>query len=107
MKRFGRGTPAFGLCLGAALAGAGALVMIIGFWKTLILSLLFVLGYFLGAVGDKEKFLKDTVNRVIPEKKEENINFREELTREQESLYRDLVSGKNGEKEADKEEDGE
>ena len=32
-----KGTPAFGLVLGAALVLLGALVMLIGFWKTIAL----------------------------------------------------------------------
>ena len=36
MKHFHRGSPVFGLFLGLLLALLGALVMTIGFWKTLI-----------------------------------------------------------------------
>ena len=43
-----KGTPVFGLILGAALVVLGALVMLIGFWKTLALCALFAVGYFLG-----------------------------------------------------------
>ena len=96
-----KGTPAFGLIIGAGLVVLGVLVMTIGFWKTLILALLFCVGYFLGAVENKSRFLKDTVNRVIPEKKEENIDFRAELAKEQEARYA-AAAGENG-----KEEDGE
>ena len=90
-----------GLFLGLLLALLGALVMFIGFWKTLILALLFCLGYFWGAVENKSKFFKDTVNRVVPEKKEENIDFRAELAKEQEARFA-AAAGENG-----KEEDGE
>ena len=41
MKHFHRGSPVFGLFLGLLLALLGALVMTIGFWKTLILALLY------------------------------------------------------------------
>ncbi len=103
MKSFHRGTPSFGLFLGFTLAVLGLLVMTVGFWKTLILGLLFFLGYFLGAVEDKSQFAKDALNRVIPEKKEENIDFRAELSKEQEAMYAEMqrASGKG------KEEDGE
>lgn len=33
-----RGTPMYGIAIGTALVALGALVMLIGFWKTLILT---------------------------------------------------------------------
>ena len=48
-----KGTPLFGLVLGSVLTLLGILVMLIGFWKTLILCVLFGLGYFLGTVENK------------------------------------------------------
>ena len=47
---FKRGTPGFGIFIGAVLVALGALVMLIGFWKTLVLGALFGIGYFLGTV---------------------------------------------------------
>ena len=95
MKHFHRGSPVFGLFLGLLLALLGVLVMTIGFWKTLILALLFCLGYFLGVVENKSKFFKDTVNRVVPEKKQETIDFRAELEKEQEARFA-AAAGENG-----------
>ena len=85
--KFKKGTPAFGVLTGAILALLGYLVMRIGFWKPLLLAALFCVGYFLGAVGDKEKYVRDTMNRVIPEKKTQTIHVREELSREQAEQY--------------------
>ena len=99
MKEFKRGTPAFGVCLGFLFVVAGVLLMTIGFWKTLLFAALFAAGYFLGAVKDKSRFLKDTVNRVVPEKKNENINFREEITRMQETMRSDSAPRNEEEKE--------
>ena len=79
-----KGTPLFGLVLGGALTLAGALVMLIGFWKTLILFLLFGLGYFLGTVENKKDFLKNTANRLIPDREVKVIDLKSELIREQE-----------------------
>ena len=87
MKKLERGTPAFGVCLGLVLVAAGALIMAIGFWKTLLLAALFAVGYFLGAVNNKTDFVKEAVERVVPEKKEQTINFREELEKEQDIRY--------------------
>jgi len=86
MKDLKRGTPAFGILLGAVLAAAGALIMWIGFWRTLILVLLFAAGYFLGAVQDKAGFVKGALDRVVPEKKEQTIDFRKEIKKEQDSF---------------------
>ena len=79
-----KGTPAFGLILGAALVLLGALVMLIGFWKTLALCLLFAVGYFLGTVENKRDFLKNTANKLIPDKEVKLIDLKSELKREQE-----------------------
>jgi len=79
-----KGTPACGLILGAVFAALGALVMWIGFWKTLVLFLLFAIGYFFGAVDKKREFLKSTANKLIPEKEIKVIDFKREVKREQE-----------------------
>ena len=79
-----KGTPACGLICGAVLAVLGALVMWIGFWKTLVLALLFALGYFLGGVEKKKDFLKGSVNKVIPDKEIKVIDFRSEVLKQQE-----------------------
>ena len=79
-----KGTPACGLILGTVLVVLGALIMWIGFWKTLLLALLFALGYFLGAIDKKKEFLKNTANRLIPEKEIKVIDFKKEVKKEQE-----------------------
>ena len=79
-----KGTPAFGLILGAAMVILGALVMLIGFWKTLVLCLLFAVGYFLGTVENKREFMKNTANKLIPDKEIKVIDLKSELKREQE-----------------------
>ena len=79
-----KGTPAYGILLGAAFALIGALVMLIGFWKTLVLCLLFGLGYFFGTVENKRDFMKATANKLIPDKEVKVIDLKSELIREQE-----------------------
>ena len=83
MKEFKRGTPAFGVCLGLLLADCGGLIMWIGFWRTLVLAVLFAAGYFLGAVADKTGFVRGAVDKVVPEKKDQTIDFRREVEKEQ------------------------
>lgn len=80
-----RGTPGFGVLLGAALVALGALVMIIGFWKTLVLAVLFGIGYFLGTVENKSEFMKNAANRLIPDKEAKVIDLKSELVKEQEA----------------------
>ena len=79
-----RGTPMYGIVIGAALVALGALVMLIGFWKTLILAVLFAIGYFLGTVENKSEFMKNAANKLIPDKEAKVIDFKAELAREQE-----------------------
>ena len=79
-----KGTPLFGLVLGAALVLLGARVMLIGFWKTLVLCLLIAVGYFIGTVENKREFMKSTANKLIPDKEVKVIDLKSELKREQE-----------------------
>ena len=79
-----KGTPQFGILCGLTLAVFGALVMAIGFWKAVVLYLLFAIGYFAGTVDNKREFLKNTANRLIPEKEVKVIDLKTELKREQE-----------------------
>ena len=81
------GTPTFGILLGILFMLGGVLWMTLGFWKTLLLLILFVLGYFIGAVDNKMQMLKDTVNRIIPEKKPVPIDVRETVAREQANAF--------------------
>ena len=81
-----KGTPEYGLLLGGLLTLIGALVMIIGFWKTLVLCLLFGLGYFLGTVENKKEFMKNAANKLIPDKEVKVIDLKTELIREQEQI---------------------
>lgn len=82
-----RGTPGFGIFVGAALVALGALVMIIGFWKTLVLAVLFGIGFFLGTVDNKTEFLKNAANKLIPDKEAKMIDLKSELAREQDLQY--------------------
>ena len=81
---FKRGTPGYGIIVGAALVALGALVMLIGFWKTLVLGILFGVGFFLGTVENKTEFMKNAANKLIPDKEAKVIDLKSELAREQE-----------------------
>ena len=92
------GTPAMGIVLGLGLVCAGALVMLIGFWKTLILAALFAIGYFIGTVENKGDFIKNTANKLIPNKEAKVIDFKTEIAKEQEQIQNDAEeASKSGE----------
>lgn len=85
MKKLKMGTPLMGLAIGAALVAVAALIMIIGFWKVLILVLLFGVGYFIGTVDNKQEFIKDAANKIIPAKEAKVIDIKSEIARDQDA----------------------
>ena len=95
-----RGTPGFGIALGAILAAVGVLVMLIGFWKTLILIVLFGAGYFLGTVENKGEFMKNAANKLIPDKEAKVIDLKSELAREQEASQAAAAAQESGTEES-------
>ena len=84
MKKLKMGTTAMGIFLGCILAAAGALAMLIGFWRVLLLACLFGIGYFIGTIDNVGRFVRENVNKLIPDKSVQPINIKDELTREQE-----------------------
>ena len=88
MKKIKPGTPVMGIILGCAFLVAGVLAMLIGFWKTLILVCLFGVGYFLGTIENFGSFIREKANRIIPDKKVQPINIKNEIAREQGSVMK-------------------
>ena len=84
MNKLKTGTPLMGAAIGLALAGIAVLIMLIGFWKTLLLLVLLGIGYFIGAVENKQDFIRRAANRIIPAKEAKVIDIKSEITREQE-----------------------
>jgi uncharacterized membrane protein len=91
------GTTSMGIIIGLCLVCAGALVMVIGFWKTLVLALLFLVGFFVGSVENKQAFMKNAANRIIPEKDAKVIDLKSEIAREQEEAQSKANEEKDGE----------
>jgi uncharacterized membrane protein len=85
MKKPKMGTPMMGVAVGTALVAIAALIMIIGFWKVLILLILFGIGYFIGTVENKQEFIKETANRIIPAKEAKVIDLKSEIARDLEN----------------------
>lgn len=52
------------------------LFLLAGFWKTMLVAILMLLGAFLGGVKDKKQWIKNLVNRVLPDHK--IVPYREE-----------------------------
>lgn len=91
MKKLKMGTPAMGIIIGAALTAAGVLVMLIGFWKVLILTALFGVGYFIGMIERPAEYIRDKANRIIPEKNIRPINLKDEIAREQAEIAANMT----------------
>ena len=94
MNRFKKGTDEYGLLLGLIFAGCGALILWIGFWKTLLLVALFAIGYIIGGNKDLSRITKSTVEKIVP-RKEETVDFRAEIEKRQaESMGQSQVDHK-------------
>lgn len=99
MKKLKMGTPAMGIAVGAGLVGIAVLIMLIGFWKTLILVALFGIGYFVGTVDNKQEFIKDAANRIIPAKEAKVIDIKSEIARDQDERQAEMEAAEAVEKE--------
>ena len=60
------GTPACGMACGVLGVIVAALLLAIGFWKTLFVALVCLLGVFLGGVKDKHGFIRAVANKLFP-----------------------------------------
>lgn len=103
MKKMKMGTPAMGIAIGLTFVGAAVLIMLIGFWKALLLLVLFAVGYFIGTVENKQDFIRDTANKIIPAKEAKVIDIKSEIAREQDDRQPEVKT----EIPAEKNEDGE
>ena len=106
MKKPKMGTPMMGVAVGAALVAIAALIMIIGFWKALLLLVLFGIGYFVGTVENKQEFIKEAANRIIPAKEAKVIDLKSEIARDLENRQAGAEVQAEAET-ADNKEDGE
>ncbi len=105
MKKLKIGTPTTGVVIGISLVALAALVMIIGFWKTLVLAILFGIGFFIGTVDNKQEFIRNAANRIIPAKEAKVIDIKSEIARDQEERQEEPQAVEPAEEE--KSEDGE
>lgn len=64
------GTPLCGMTMGVLGALTALMLIFLGFWKTVFIVLLAVIGYGFGAYTDKAEKLKAVINRIFPAKGE-------------------------------------
>jgi len=112
MKKMKMGTPVTGVVIGLSFVALAALVMIIGFWKTLVLAVLFGIGFFIGTVDNKQEFIRNAANRIIPAKEAKVIDIKSEIARDQEERQEEIAYNQeerqdNGPVTEEKSEDGE
>lgn len=70
MRKFEMGTPECGIVYGIAGAVIALMILFLGFWRAAFVVLLFVAGYFIGAVKNKGEAVKNGVNKIFPPKDE-------------------------------------
>ena len=97
MKKMKMGTPLMGIVIGAALVAVAALIMIFGFWKVFLLLVLFGIGYFIGTVENKQDFIRNTANKIIPAKEAKVIDIKSEIARETEEKTENRTENKTEE----------
>ena len=90
MKKLKFGETNTGLILGGILVALGALVMLFGFWRILILVCLFGVGYFIGTLEKPGEFVREKANKIIPDKRAQPINLKEEIAREQAEIIANM-----------------
>ena len=64
------GTPHCGLLLGLCGIAIAFMLIFLGFWNTLLVAVLFALGFWIGAYENKSALIKGTINRMFPPKGE-------------------------------------
>ncbi|MEA5000111.1 MAG: DUF2273 domain-containing protein [Candidatus Limiplasma sp.] len=67
---FNIGTPKCGLLLGACGIAIAFMLIFLGFWNTVLVIALFLLGYWFGAIQGKSSAIKNFINKVFPPKGE-------------------------------------
>ena len=109
MKKLKMGTPAMGIAVGLGLVGFAVLIMLIGFWKALILAVLFGIGYFIGTVDNKQEFIKGAANKIIPAKEAKVIDIKSEIARDQDERQAEMEASAAAteEEKTEENEDGE
>lgn len=75
-RAFRIGTPECAVFCAVLAMVLGLLLLWVGFWNTVLIFLLMLLGAFIGGVKNKKQWIKTMLNRVIPDRK--SIPYREQ-----------------------------
>lgn len=75
-KMFKIGTPECAVTFALVAMVLALLVLLLGFWQTLLVAVLALVGAFIGGVKDKKEWVRNTVNRLFPPK--QNMPYREQ-----------------------------
>ncbi len=62
------GTPECAITFSLLAMLLAVLYLLLGFWKTLLIAVLMLLGGFLGGVKNKKEFISSQINRLFPPK---------------------------------------
>ena len=70
------GTPECAITFAVVAMVMALLFLLLGFWQTLLIVALILLGAFIGGVKDKKEWVRNAVNKLFPPK--QNIPYREQ-----------------------------
>lgn len=82
------GTPECAIFSGVVAMVAAIFILLLGFWETVLVAILALLGVFVGGVKDKKEWLRNGINRLFPAKtavpyKAEDVNIHKESAQEE------------------------
>ena len=60
------GTPECAIFSGVVAMVCALLILLLGFWETVLVALLAAVGAFIGGVKDKKEWLRNVINRLFP-----------------------------------------
>lgn len=69
------GTPECAIFFAVVAMVLAVLFLMVGFWQTLLIAALALLGAFMGGIRDKKDWIRNAVNRLFPPK--QNMPYRE------------------------------
>ena len=60
------GTPECAVFCAVAAMALALLFLLVGFWRTVLIAVLMLLGAFIGGVKDKKQWISDRINKLFP-----------------------------------------
>lgn len=75
-KMFQIGTPECAITFAVIAMVLALLFLVLGFWQTLLIAALVLVGAFIGGVKDKKEWIRNLVNKLFPPR--QNMPYREQ-----------------------------